>query len=311
MPEPGPDPLPADGAAPVILTEVADRIGTITLNRPARRNALDGELIAALDAAVRAMAEDPEVKVVVLTGAAAEGSPGGFCSGGDVKSGGGGPGFDKGVPKDALSGDLSRHDLHAAMLLHLMPKPTIAMVGGPAIGAGCSLAAACDLRLASEDAVFAAGFSPNGISGDYGGSFFWTRIGGTGLARRLYLLNEKIPAPQALALGMVHTVHPPAELRGAHLRAGRTAGAHLGRPTRSGQGQPQPGRGRSRAATLALRQRSREPVEVRAGAPGAAPRRRTGHEGRRCARSGLSAPRPERTRSERPGHLWVPTRRSL
>ena len=114
---------------------------------------------------------------------------------------------------NALSGDLARHDLHAAMLLHLMPKPTIAMVGGPAVGAGCSLAAACDLRFASEDAVFAANFSPNGLSGDYGGSFFWTRIGGTALARRLYLLNEKIPAAQALSLGMVHAVRPPAELR--------------------------------------------------------------------------------------------------
>jgi 2-(1,2-epoxy-1,2-dihydrophenyl)acetyl-CoA isomerase len=198
----------------VILTDVVDRVGTITLNRPARRNALNGELIAALDEAVQQMADDPEVKVVVLTGAAPEGAHGGFCSGGDVKSGGqGGPGSDKGVPRDALSGDLSRHDRHAAMLLHLMPKPSIAMVGGPAVGAGCSLAAACDLRFASEDAVFSAGFSPNGLVGDYGGSFFWTRIGGTGLARRLYLLNEKITAAEALTLGMVHAVVPPTELR--------------------------------------------------------------------------------------------------
>jgi 2-(1,2-epoxy-1,2-dihydrophenyl)acetyl-CoA isomerase len=201
-------------AVPVILTEVVDRVGIITLNRPARRNALNGELIAALDGAVRHMAEEPAAKVVVLTGAAPEGGHGGFCSGGDVKSGGrGSPGSEKGVPADALSGDLSRHDLHAAMLLHLMPKPTIAMVGGPAVGAGCSLAAACDLRFASEDAVFWANFSPNGLSGDYGGSFFWTRIGGTALARRLYLLNEKIPADQALALGMVHAVLGPTELR--------------------------------------------------------------------------------------------------
>ncbi|MFZ0250974.1 MAG: enoyl-CoA hydratase-related protein [Acidimicrobiales bacterium] len=199
---------------PAILTDIVDRVGTITLNRPARRNALNGELIAALDEAVQRMADDPGVKVVVLTGAAPEGAHGGFCSGGDVKSGGrGGPGSDKGVPPDALSGDLSRHDRHAAMLLHLMPKPSIAMIGGPAVGAGCSLAAACDLRFASEDAVFSAGFSPNGLAGDYGGSFFWTRIGGTGLARRLYLLNEKIAAPEALRLGMVHAVVPPTELR--------------------------------------------------------------------------------------------------
>ena len=204
----------AGDQGPVILTEVVDRIGSITMNRPERRNALNGELIGALDEAVRRMADDPEAKVIVLTGSAAPGGHGGFCSGGDVKGGGrGAPGSEKGVPPDALSGDLSRHDLHAAMLLHLMPKPTIAMVGGPAVGAGCSLAAACDLRFASEDAMFAANFSPNGLSGDYGGSFFWTSIAGTALARRLYLLNEKIPAPRALELGMVHAVLPPQRLR--------------------------------------------------------------------------------------------------
>jgi 2-(1,2-epoxy-1,2-dihydrophenyl)acetyl-CoA isomerase len=204
----------ADQSEPVILTDVTGRVGTITLNRPARRNALNGELIAGLDDAVHRMADDQDAKVIVLTGAAAEGAFGGFCSGGDVKGGGrGSAGSEKGVPPKALSGDLSRHDLHAAMLLHLMPKPTIAMVGGPAVGAGCSLAAACDLRFASEEAVFSTNFSPNGLSGDYGGSFFWTRIGGTGLARRLYLLNEKIDAREALALGMVHAVLPASDLR--------------------------------------------------------------------------------------------------
>jgi 2-(1,2-epoxy-1,2-dihydrophenyl)acetyl-CoA isomerase len=201
------------GDAPVILTDVSDRVGTITLNRPERRNALNGELMGALDDAVREMAENPEAKVVILTGAAPEGGHGGFCSGGDVKDGGRSAGSEKGVPPKALEGDLARHDTHAAMRLHLMPKPTIAMVGGPAVGAGCSLAAACDLRFASDEAVFATNFSPNGLSGDYGGSFFWTRIAGTALARRLYLLNEKVPADRALALGMVHEVLPAADLR--------------------------------------------------------------------------------------------------
>jgi len=205
----------AAGGEPVILVDVTDQIGTITLNRPARRNALNGELIAALDEAVRRMAEDPDAKVVVLTGTAPKGGHGGFCSGGDIKStvGRGEAGSEKAVPADALAGDLSRHDLHAAMLLHLMAKPTIAMVGGPAVGAGCSLAAACDLRFASEDAVFATNFTPDGLPGDYGGSFFWTRVGGTALARRLYLLNERIPATRAMELGMVHAVLPPHELR--------------------------------------------------------------------------------------------------
>lgn len=192
----------------VVLTEVADRVGTITLNRPERRNALDGETVAALDAAVKHMAADDGVKVVVLTGAPAPGAAGGFCSGGDTKGGRSTPGMELGVPPDALEGDLARHDTHAAMLLHLMPKPTIAMVGGPAVGAGCSLAAACDFRFAAEDAVFMAGFTPNGLSGDYGGTLWWTRIAGTAVARRLYLLNERIPAAEALALGMVHAVLP-------------------------------------------------------------------------------------------------------
>ena len=200
--------------ASALLTEIDQRVGIITLNRPERRNALDGQLVAALDSAVKQMAADPEVKVVVLTGAAAEGKIGGFCSGGDTKRDrDNDPGMELGVPRDAMVGDLARHDSHAAMLLHLMPKPTIAMVGGPAVGAGCSLAAACDLRFASHDAIFAANFMPNGLSGDYGGTFWWTRIAGTAVTRRLYLLNEKIGADEALVLGMVHAVMPATELR--------------------------------------------------------------------------------------------------
>jgi len=99
------------------------------------------------------------------------------------------------------------------MLLHLMPKPTIAMVGGPAIGAGFSLAGACDLRFASDDAVLSASFAPNGLSGDYGGTLFWTEIVGTAMARELYLLNEKVPADEALRRGMVHRVFPAERLR--------------------------------------------------------------------------------------------------
>jgi 2-(1,2-epoxy-1,2-dihydrophenyl)acetyl-CoA isomerase len=200
-------------APPVVLTDVTDRIGTITLNRPERRNAVNGPLAAALDAAVKQMAADLDVKVVILTGAAPDGRAGGFCSGGDTKRGpDDSAGLELGVPQQALAGDLARHDGHAAMLLHQMPKPTIAMVGGPAVGAGFSLAAACDLRFASDDAVFMAGFTPNGLSGDYGGTFWWTRIVGTATARRLYLLNEKLTARQAYDLGMVQEVLPGDQL---------------------------------------------------------------------------------------------------
>ncbi len=214
--------LPGEsGTTPILLTEVVDRVGIITLNRPERRNALNGPLVAALDAAVKWAADDPEVKVVVLTGSAAEGHHGGFCAGGDVKDASG-PGMALGVPPDALEGDLSRHDRHAAMLLHLMAKPSIAMVGGPAVGAGFSLAGACDLRIAADDALFCAGFAPNGLSGDYGGTVFWTEIVGTAMARELYLLNERVPADEAARRGMVHRVFPAERLRDETLAMARS-----------------------------------------------------------------------------------------
>lgn len=205
------DQSPAD--APVLRTEVNERIGVITLNRPHRLNALNGALIDALDGAVREMAADDGVKVVVLTGSPRGDAPGGFCSGGDIKDGGGPRRGTMGADPDAPEDDLTRYDMHAPMLLHNMPKPAIAMIGGPAIGAGCSLAAACDLRYASDDAVFATNFSANGLSGDYGGSLFWTRVMGTARTREFYYLNERLSARRAYEWGMLNRVLAPAELR--------------------------------------------------------------------------------------------------
>jgi 2-(1,2-epoxy-1,2-dihydrophenyl)acetyl-CoA isomerase len=204
-------------AEPVILTDVHNRIGIVTLNRPQRRNALNGELIEALDAVIQQMAEDEAVKIVVLTGAAPEGGYGGFCSGGDIKDGGvqrpAGDDRPMGAAPGTTEDDLARFDLHAPLLLHTMGKPTIAMIGGPAVGAGLGLAGACDLRYASDDAVFAANFSANGLSGDYGGTQFWTNIIGTARTRELYYLNDKLTAREACDWGMVNKVLPAAELR--------------------------------------------------------------------------------------------------
>lgn len=201
----------------VLLTEVVNRIGIITLNRPERRNALNGELIEALDLAVQEMADSPDVKVVILTGAAPEGGHGGFCAGGDIKDGGvkrqDGDDRPMGAAPGSSEDDPTRFDLHAPLLLHTMPKPTIAMVGGPAVGAGFSLAGACDLRYASDDAVFASNFSANGLSGDYGGSLFWTNIIGTAKTRELYYLNDKLSAEEAYRWGMVNAVVPAVKLR--------------------------------------------------------------------------------------------------
>jgi 2-(1,2-epoxy-1,2-dihydrophenyl)acetyl-CoA isomerase len=96
--------------------------------------------------------------------------------------------------------------------LHEMPKPTIAMVRGAAAGAGLSLAMACDLRIVSDSARFATAFARVGYAGDFGGSYYLTKLVGTAKARELYYTADILDAKQALALGLVNRVVPDADL---------------------------------------------------------------------------------------------------
>jgi 2-(1,2-epoxy-1,2-dihydrophenyl)acetyl-CoA isomerase len=171
------------------------------MNRPERRNALSREMGTGLQAALRDCETAPDVRCVVLTG---EG--GAFCAGGDVK------GFAEG---GAVSGSLTfdeqvhrqRLDQRAtAGALYRMPKPTVAVLPGPAAGAGLSLALACDLRVAVEGTVLTTAFAKVGFSGDYGGSWFLTRLVGPGKAKELYFLSERVDAAEAKALGIVNLV---------------------------------------------------------------------------------------------------------
>jgi len=144
--------------------------------------------------------------VVVLTGAGR-----GFCAGGDVKS------MAEGSSQLGLEDAVQRlrGRMEVSRLLHEIPKPTIAMVNGPAAGAGLSMALACDLRIASESARFITAFVNVGFSGDFGGSYFLSKLVGTAKARELYYTGEALDADRALALGIVNRVVPDAELANA------------------------------------------------------------------------------------------------
>ena len=186
-----------------LLETVTDRVATLTLNRPDRLNALSTSIMDGLLEALPRLGADPAIAVVVLTGAGR-----GFCAGGDVKSMAEGS-SQMGV-QDAVQRLRSR--MEVSRLLHEIPKPTIAMVNGPAAGAGLAMALACDLRIAAESARFITAFVKVGFSGDFGGSYFLSKLIGTGRARELYYSGEPLDAKQALALGVVNKVVPDSEL---------------------------------------------------------------------------------------------------
>lgn len=191
-----------------LIETFEDGIATLTMNRPEARNALTGELLAALSAAAPRLALDPKVRAVVITGAG-----GAFCAGGDVKGfvadksagAGEGPTFDQRVNSLRNGMDFSRW-------LHEMPKPTLAVIPGAAAGAGLSIALACDFRIASEDAKMTTAFSKIGASGDYGGSYFMSKLVGTSKARELYFTADVITGAEAARLGLVNRAVPAAEL---------------------------------------------------------------------------------------------------
>ena len=182
-----------------LLEVVKDGVAVLTMNRPARLNAFSWAMLAAMQEALERLAEASDVGVVVLTGAGRA-----FCAGGDVKAMAEGREFGE-MPVEQKVQEL-RSRMEVSRWLHEMPKPTIAMVRGAAAGAGLSLALACDLRIAGDTARFGTAFARVGYSGDFGGSFFLTRIVGTAKARELYFTADMLDAQEALALGLVNRV---------------------------------------------------------------------------------------------------------
>lgn len=196
-----------------LLERIEGGVAVLTMNRPENLNALSGEMMQGLLEAVPRLSRDSEVGVIVLTG-----SGRGFCAGGDVKGmasrNSAGSGDSTPPSMEARANDL-RASMEISRLLHEGPKPTIAMMRGPAAGAGLSLALACDIRVASDTIRLTTAFANVGFSGDFGGSWFLSKIVGTAKARELYFTADKVNAEQARALGLVNQVVPDAELEEA------------------------------------------------------------------------------------------------
>jgi 2-(1,2-epoxy-1,2-dihydrophenyl)acetyl-CoA isomerase len=198
---------------PDLIETIEDGVATMTFNRPERMNALSTPIMEGLLHGLPRLAGDPAVRVIVLTGAGRA-----FCAGGDVKSMA--EGGEQRSAAEATSHLRSR--MEVSRILHELPKPTIAMINGPAAGAGLAFALACDLRIAGASARLVTAFVKVGLSGDFGGSFFLTRLVGTSKARELYFTGRPVDADEALSLGLVNRVVPDDQLGDATMELARS-----------------------------------------------------------------------------------------
>ena len=191
-----------------ILYEVADRVATITLNRPDAMNALTDQVVAELHEATWRADADREARVIILTGAGRA-----FCAGGDINGFGG-------VDPKALLRKLPRHfDIDARpdyqsrhTYFPRIRKPIIGMINGACAGLGTIYALCCDVRFASESAVFTTAFARLGLSAEYGMAWMLARVVGHANALDLLLSARRVVAPEAKELGLVNKVFPAGEL---------------------------------------------------------------------------------------------------
>ena len=193
-----------------LLAHVDDGVAVVTLNRPERRNAFSMPMIEALGDLLGRLEADADIGAVVLTGAG-----GAFCAGGDVKAmaefnAGGGELAD--IAYDVRIHRQRLNQRATSGRLWSMPKPTIAALPGAAAGAGMALALSCDLRYAADTAFLTTAFAKVGFSGDYGGTWFLTRLVGSAKAKELYYFSDRIDAKQAVDLGIINEIFPAESL---------------------------------------------------------------------------------------------------
>jgi 2-(1,2-epoxy-1,2-dihydrophenyl)acetyl-CoA isomerase len=190
-----------------LLFETADGIATVTLNRPDVLNSFNAEMRRELTAAFAEIQGDSTVRAVILT---ANGR--GFCAGQDLRERL--DAYDTG--QAPVLGETLRREYNPLILaMRRLPKPIVGAINGVAAGAGCSLALACDLRVASEQASFLEAFVRIGLVPDSGSSFFLPRLIGMARAAEMMFLADPMPAARALELGLVNRVVPADQLQPA------------------------------------------------------------------------------------------------
>jgi 2-(1,2-epoxy-1,2-dihydrophenyl)acetyl-CoA isomerase len=185
-----------------VLEKREGGVATLILNRPERMNALNKDLVLALNEALARVEADQEISVVVLAGAGRA-----FCAGGDLNA------IGKGHQEKDLTElqPILRSGMQAVLKIRTMRQPVIAAAGAAA-GAGMNIALAADLRVASEDAMFGQNFAKVGLFPDYGGTFFLPQLVGPAKAAELFYTGDMIDAAEALRLGIVNRVVPLAQL---------------------------------------------------------------------------------------------------
>jgi 2-(1,2-epoxy-1,2-dihydrophenyl)acetyl-CoA isomerase len=192
-----------------VLLDRDGAVATLTLNRPAALNVLDFAMVEALFGHASELADDNSVRVVVLRGAGKH-----FMAGGDIRL------FAESLQDDETSRRASFQRLvervHASVeTLARMPQPVIGRLHGAVAGFGLSLANACDLAFASDDAYFASAYLQLAVTPDGGGTYWLPRIVGARKAAEILMLGERFGAQEAQSLGLVNRVVPLAELDGA------------------------------------------------------------------------------------------------
>ncbi len=188
-----------------VILKKEGHIATITMNRPEMMNALNTQMLQEMVAAIDEIACNDDVRVVVLTGAGRV-----FCSGADISEGGKASGL-SGTPVE-MHHNLRNSYQKVALRLQRLDKPTIAMVNGAAVGAGCDFAFACDMRVGSEKARFRNGFVRVGLIPGGGGTWLYTRLMGLGRGLEFLFTGDFLEAEEAEHIGVLNKIVPAEDL---------------------------------------------------------------------------------------------------